>query len=323
MRAAVVAAALTALAASPLAARDILLSPPLACDLGKDCYIQQYVDRDPSPQATDFHCSNLTYDGHQGTDFALRTLDQMRRGVDVLAAAPGTVRATRDGMADRIYDNDAAESVAGRDCGNGVFIDHGGGWTTQYCHLKNGSVAVSKGDQVTKTTTLGQVGLSGRTQFPHVHLTVRKEGEVVDPFDPDGVLSCDAPSTDTLWRSDLPYRPGGVLSVGFADAIPDFATIKDGTAAQPSLPPSAAAIVVFGHAFGTQKGDRLHLVIESPEGEFINEIITLDRGQAQVFRAVGKKRTTPAWPKGDYLGTVTLLRGQTAINSASAVLSIQ
>jgi murein DD-endopeptidase MepM/ murein hydrolase activator NlpD len=176
MHAAVYAALLTTLAAGPLAARDILLGSPLDCDLRGACFIQQYYDHDPTDAASDYRCATLSYDTHKGTDFALRTLTQMHLGVDVVAAAKGIVRATRDGMPDQIYNTQNSAEIDGRDCGNGVVIDHSDGWTTQYCHLKQGSVAVSRGDYVSFATRLGQVGLSGRTQCPHVHLTVRKDG---------------------------------------------------------------------------------------------------------------------------------------------------
>ncbi|WP_299368899.1 M23 family metallopeptidase [uncultured Tateyamaria sp.] len=313
MRAAALLAAFTTLAAGPLAARDIILNPPIDCDLGSECFVQQYVDHDPSNQAMDFRCSSLSYDTHQGTDFALRSLDQMRRGVDVIAAAPGTVRATRDGMEDALFTPSRASQISGRECGNGVVVDHGGGWTTQYCHMKRGSIAVKQGERVRKSTPLGQVGLSGRTQFPHVHLTVRKDGKVVDPFDPDNKISCGAPSGTTLWQTELPYRPGGILTVGFSDRVPKFDQVKQGTAAETTLPTDAPALVVFGYAFGGKKGDRVRLVIDAPNGPMMDETVILDKNQAQFFRAVGKKRTA-LWTPGTYRGTVTLMRGNREIN---------
>ena len=59
---------------------------------------------------------------------------------------------------------------------------------------------MSRGDYVSFATRLGQVGLSGRTQFPHVHLTVRKDGNPIDPFDPDGKITCDAADTNFVDR---------------------------------------------------------------------------------------------------------------------------
>ena len=89
----------------------------------------------PGPAATDFTCGPLSYDGHDGTDIALPTRAAMAEGVAVLAAAPGTVTGIRDGIAD------FAPVIQGKECGNGVVIDHGAGWVTQYCHLRQGSVA--------------------------------------------------------------------------------------------------------------------------------------------------------------------------------------
>lgn len=321
MRTGALASLALTLVAGPLAARDILLNPPIACDLETDCYIQQYVDHDASDGAMDFRCAPLSYDTHKGTDFALRSLKQMAAGVDVIPAAPGTVRATRDGMSDQFYTPDLAEEIEGKDCGNGLVIDHGGGWSTQYCHLKQGSVQVRKGDRVNLTTVLGQVGLSGRTQFPHVHMTLRKNRQVVDPFDPDGKITCGAPSTDTLWQDPPPYRPGGILRVGFADAVPDYSDVKAGTAHTSALTPKAPAIVVFAYVFGGRAGDRITFRIDGPEGVFMDETVTLEKDQAQLFRAVGKRRRAD-WSSGLYNGTASLIRDETVINSEQSELTI-
>ena len=147
--------------AAPVVASDLVLQLPIDCELQKTCHIQHLVDRDPGQKVSDFRCGGLSYDGHKGTDFALPSFEAMRRGVDVLAAAPGVVTALRDGMPDAIFSSNTAGEIAGRECGNGVVIRHDGGWETQYCHLQKGSVAVSKGDQVVAGMALGKVGLRG------------------------------------------------------------------------------------------------------------------------------------------------------------------
>ena len=65
--------------------------PPIDCSLGEDCYIQQYVDQTDGEGVSDFRCSNLSDEGPKGIDFARRALEKMRAGVDVIAAAKGTV----------------------------------------------------------------------------------------------------------------------------------------------------------------------------------------------------------------------------------------
>src|SRR4051812_25240187 len=73
---------------------------PVECALGSLCSVQNYVDLDPGPGRLDPGCGRLTYDGHDGTDIRVRDLVAMRAGVNVVAAAAGVVKATRDGMAD-------------------------------------------------------------------------------------------------------------------------------------------------------------------------------------------------------------------------------
>src|SRR5262245_17608090 len=163
-------------------AHAIELGRPIDCEIGRTCFIQNYVDHDASPDVRDYRCGTLTYNGHNGTDFRLPTVAAQRSGVNVLAAADGQVLRTRDGMADISISAAGAPSVADRECGNGVVISHAEDWETQYCHLAQGSLRVKAGDRVVAGQPIGHVGLSGKTEFPHLHLTVRRGGKVVDPF---------------------------------------------------------------------------------------------------------------------------------------------
>ena len=126
------------------------LSLPVRCVLGESCWLANYVDVDPTQAARDFRCGARTYDGHDGVDIAIRDLSVMREGVPVVASASGVVRNVRDGMDDVALTDAAARArVGSRECGNGVVIQHDGGWETQYCHLRRASVRVKPGDQVT------------------------------------------------------------------------------------------------------------------------------------------------------------------------------
>lgn len=308
-------------AAATASAEGFSVSVPIDCDLTETCYIQQYVDRDPGPEAVDFQCAELTYDGHKGTDFALPTRAMMMEGVAVLAAAPGRVKALRDGMDDIGFTSATASSIEGRECGNGIVIAHGDGWETQYCHMRRGSISVTEGQQVDRGDPLGLVGQSGRAQFPHVHLSVRRNGQVVDPFDPDGELSCDTPEAH-LWDQLPPYRAGGILDLGFADHVPAYDTVKAGTVPQDKLGTDAAALVVFGLTFGTRKGDVLRLRLDGPDAVVVTQDIEMDKPQAQSFRAVGKKRRAAAWPAGTYTGTVSLLREGEVLDKRSARIEL-
>ncbi len=308
--------------AAPAAAGGFALHWPVDCTLGQDCYIQQYVDHDPGPGAQDFTCSGLSYDGHKGTDIALPFLSDMHAGVGVLAAADGVVAGTRDGMAGRLATGKSAEAVAGRECGNGVVIRHAGGWETQYCHLKNGSVRVRSGDKVAAGTPLGEIGLSGQTQFPHLHLSLRKNGAVADPFQIGPQEGCGAGGAQ-LWAEDVPYGPGGLTGGGFHTEIPDYADVKAGRADLAPLAADAPALVFWTLAYGGRKGDEITLSATGPEGEVFRQRAVLEKPQAQLFRAAGKRLKTDRWPAGAYTGTAILMRNGKEISRYSQKMEIR
>jgi hypothetical protein len=306
--------------AAPAAAGEILLSSPIECDLTGPCYIQQYVDHDTSGGASDFTCSSLSYDGHKGTDFALPTYDMIATGVNVLASAAGTVGGVRDGMPDVRFGSESEADVEGRECGNGVVLRHEDGWETQYCHLREGSITVQSGQQVQAGDVLGQVGMSGRAEFPHVHLSVRKDGAVIDPFDPDGTITCGETQEGTLWSALPPYRAGGIVSIGTGATVPEFSAIRENTVPLPTL--DSDALVIYAFLFGTRQGDIIRLSLDGPNGTVIEQDVTLERTQAQSFRAIGKKRRGGQWPEGAYEGTATLLRGTDVIEQQSLTLTL-
>jgi hypothetical protein len=296
---------------------------PMDCTLGDTCHIQQYVDRDPGPAARDFTCGTLSYDGHQGTDIALPSLAAMQAGVAVRAAAAGVVKGARDGMPDLRITDPGAPALDGRDCGNGVLVDHGNGWETQYCHLRQGSVTVRPGDPVAQGGVLGQVGLSGRTEFPHLHVTLRHKGQVVDPFAPNPEHSCGTDAAQ-LWATGLAYQPGGLIAAGFDVAVPDYAAIKAGPAARDVLPAKAPALVLWVYYFGNRAGDTLDLTIIGPAGQVMAETVPLDRTQAQAFRAVGKRLRGPeGWPLGPYSGTAILMRNGVEVDRITIATRIE
>lgn len=303
-------------------ARDILLGLPLTCDLATTCFVQNHVDRDPGPGAADYTCALQSYDGHDGTDFALPDLAMMVTGVDVVASAPGTVKGLRDGEPDALQGVPGAPDVRDKECGNGVVIDHGGGWETQYCHMKQGSVTVAPGLRVRMGQKLGQVGLSGQTEFAHVHLTVRHGGVALDPFHPEDVLICGTAPDHSLWLDPPPYQPGGIIAAGFATDIPTFAAIKAGMPVQTTLPASAPALVLWVHLFGSRQGDQVRLILTGPTGPVLDETQLIEKPQARLFRAAGKRLTKTQWPPGPYVGTATLTRGSSEIDRQTVTLTI-
>ena len=63
--------------------------------------------------------------------------------------------------------------------GNCIIIDHGNGYRTLYGHLS--VISVSEGQTVSQGNTIGQVGSTGNSTGPHLHLEVFKNGNRIDP----------------------------------------------------------------------------------------------------------------------------------------------
>lgn len=102
-----------------------------------------------------------TPSSHSGTDIAASL------GTPVGAAADGTVT----------Y---AEHQEFG---GWVIMIDHGGGVTTLYAHLLDGSFRVGVGDRVAAGQEIALVGSSGRwTTGAHLHLSVYLDGQLTDPM---------------------------------------------------------------------------------------------------------------------------------------------
>jgi murein DD-endopeptidase MepM/ murein hydrolase activator NlpD len=243
---------------------------PIDCTLGKDCFIFHYFDRDPSPAAVDFGCGRQTYNGHDGIDFGIPDETAMAKGVAVTASAAGKVLRVRDGVVDRRLQNDTDKAnIAGTECGNGMVIDHGGGWEAQYCHLRKGSVVVKPGAQVAKGAVLGMVGTSGMTSFPHVHVTFRYQGKVVDPFvGPDAKLGCNV-TRNPIWDKPIDYIPTGLIRAGFAAKPPDMNAIWQGQFSETKLPVNSPALLFWVQSYGVLKGDREQYQLFAPNGQII------------------------------------------------------
>ncbi len=291
---------------------------PILCDMGKDCFIQNYVDHDPGSSYQDFQCGHLTYDGHQGTDFRVKTQAQMLKGVPVLAAAAGKVIGARDGEPDIPVSVRGKENLVGKDAGNGVVIDHGNDWRTQYSHLRSGSVKVQLGQMVAKGQILGMIGESGNADFPHVDFAVRFRDQVIDPFRPSDLGSCSSTlAAEMLWDTPtaklLRYQPTGVLAFGFSSAIPSRLEVDKGLGPI-QIFTDDPALVFWVEVFGVDNGDRSIVEIEKAPGKKFAEAQQIQEGdKAIAIYAVGKKTSQSLLEPGLYRGQFRLIRGDKVI----------
>lgn len=166
------------LAARPARAGDLRF-PASDADYGY-YYPTAYYDHGGS---TDWACADLTYGGHQGSDFGVGSWEGMEAGREIVAAAAGVVLTTNDGVAD---DCSTGDCDGGGGYGNYVWLQHADGSQTIYGHMRTWTVAVSPGQSVACGQHLGEVGSSGYSTGPHLHFEVRDpHGNRVDPFQGD------------------------------------------------------------------------------------------------------------------------------------------
>ena len=135
-------------------------------------------------QVRDFRGGTLTYDSHNGTDFAIPL------GTPVAAPA-----AARVGLVTSEFNRGGLKIV----------LDHGDGLMTSHAHL--GRALVKTGQVVRRGEPFALSGMSGINGFlffpwesPHLHMNVYWQGVAVDPF------CVDRDRRGALWRDDEP-RP--------------------------------------------------------------------------------------------------------------------
>jgi murein DD-endopeptidase MepM/ murein hydrolase activator NlpD len=118
---------------------------------------------------------------------------KLHAGVDYAAPVGTPVLALADGVVASVETSPTG--------GNMIVLDHtiAGPNGTQrvgsaYLHLMDGSTTVSDGDVVTAGTQIAQVGTTGRSTGPHLHLEIRPGGPNARATDPEPWLAAHSPA---------------------------------------------------------------------------------------------------------------------------------
>lgn len=247
---------------------SIKLQRPIGGRPYEDWTIINYVDVDASEGISDSQGGHYTYDGHNGVDYSLPDFPAMDAGVDVKAAAAGTVVEVHDGEFDRCTRSIRDAGVRCQlDDGNYVIVDHGNGWRTLYWHFQKNSIVVSEGQRVGAGQRLGNVGSSGWSTGPHLHFVLQYEGIAVDTLsDPE-----------RYWVNPIPYSGSqtGVFNHGMTDqeslAYADIqAGVDDVTLFRND---TAQNITHWVHFFGSREGDQLRFQWINPAGSVVRDYV--------------------------------------------------
>lgn len=119
----------------------------------------------PVPASRTVSCEFRGYSGHNG--------------MDISASSGSTIVAINDGVvttSTAIFRNGRYASY-----GEYIIINHGGGVVSLYAHGLAGSRKVQTGDVVTKGQPIMQVGSTGNSTGPHLHLEIVMNGSYVNP----------------------------------------------------------------------------------------------------------------------------------------------
>ena len=98
---------------------------------------------------------------------------KMHWGMDFTAPRGTPVYASGDGVVERADSNSAGY-------GNHIRIDHGYGYVSLYAHLYKYNV--QKNQKVKRGDLIGFVGSTGRSEAPHLHYEIFKDGERINPI---------------------------------------------------------------------------------------------------------------------------------------------
>jgi len=120
-------------------------------------FILPVKDRETSPFGRKRYINDQPRNPHSGIDIAGAT------GTPIVAPAEGTVIETG-----HFYFN-----------GKTVFLDHGQGLISMFCHMDEINVAV--GDKLKPEDLVGTIGMTGRVTGPHLHWSVSLGNTMVNP----------------------------------------------------------------------------------------------------------------------------------------------
>lgn len=287
---------------------------PLACKPGANCFILSYPDLDPAEgSAKDYACGPSANDGDGMLRIGVRSVEDLRQGVDVLATRAGKVIDVQDGLEDLVVASKQDLKRGTSVCGNGVVIDHGSGLQSGYCNLREGSIPVQVGQMVAAGDKIGQVGQSGVAFWPQLGFSMQSSGLLVDPISSMSDLEgCGWKQRPMIPLPDLfrEYQPVAIIGMGFTpQPVTDNAMVLGRAPVLSVLDRLEPSMNLWGMILGVHIGDKIEVRLRGPNGRtFEYREIIANTENARTPINVSRDRGYSGWRQGIYTGEITVTR---------------
>lgn len=172
---------------------------------------------------------------------------------------------------------------------------------------------------------IGQVGLSGATEFPHLHISVWKAKTILDPFT-GGAFSepCNSAGTEPLWPKPATTSITAVMGDGFVSVVPTKERMRDTPESHDTLPSDGANMLYWADLINVRKGDMLTLSITGPDGKvWAEKSETMEKPLAGRFSYLGRSSKGDPFAPGSYRAKLTLTRGGETILEKELGVSVR
>ncbi|MFO1064608.1 MAG: peptidoglycan DD-metalloendopeptidase family protein [Pirellulales bacterium] len=239
--------------------------------VGVDRRLISYVDLDPTPGIRDYMGGRASNNGHNAIDTGAVSTSEMDAGIEILAAATGTVITAIDGNYDR--NRGTLDNIVPGGAPNYVEIDHGGGLITRYFHMRRDSIRVRVGDRVNRGDVLGLEGSSGQSTASHLHFEVRYRGLAVETF-----LDANA-----FWVTPLPYVMNlrKVLSGGISNYDTQYHRVEGPSEVLTFSQADGQHVYTWFNAIGLRLNDPVEFIYTRPDSSlYIHQTFTVDEDRA-------------------------------------------